>query len=137
MKWQTAWKELPAAAAELERPDDFEISPDQAATLKQLGAWRNYLMHKDPDVRDWLHAAIVAQEHIAPDAGEEAIVNLLNADLARWAVTTFEQFVPVGRGAHRHFGSVHRRRPARRATPASPPSRSFEMVCCSQSSGLR
>jgi hypothetical protein len=101
MKWQQAWKELPAAAAELGRSDDFALSTDQAAALIYMGAWRNYLMHTDPNVRDRLHAVLVQRKLIVPEAGEEAIVKLLNADLALWAITTFEELF---RWAEEHTG---------------------------------
>ncbi|MEV0595963.1 hypothetical protein [Nonomuraea cavernae] len=55
-----------------------------------MGAWRNYLMHADPNVRDRLHAVLVQRKLIAPETGEDAIVKLLNADLALWAITTFD-----------------------------------------------
>ncbi|GAT68795.1 hypothetical protein PS9374_04460 [Planomonospora sphaerica] len=91
LKWQDAWKRFPQAAAKLGRPADFVLDSDRRATLSYLGAWRNYLMHTDPQARENLHKVLVDQGKIPPGAEESTIVALLNADLAEWAVTEFEK----------------------------------------------
>jgi hypothetical protein len=90
LKWKKAWKDLPRAAAGLGRPDDFELGAERLAVLDRLSKWRDYLMHTDPDVRVRLRDALIERGEISATDDESAIISLLNADLAEWAVSQFE-----------------------------------------------
>jgi hypothetical protein len=91
MNWRKAWEELPEAAEALGRPHDFALDPDSNALLDHVASWRNYLMHTDPRCREKLRAALIERGDIGARDDENAIVALLNADLAEWVTTEFEQ----------------------------------------------
>jgi hypothetical protein len=90
MSWRKAWEEMPEAAEALGRPHDFKLGPDRNAVLDHVANWRNYLMHTDPSCRDRLRAALVERGDIGTGDDENAIVNLLNADLAESMTKEFE-----------------------------------------------
>jgi len=91
--WIERWKHLPTAARALGRPAqtttdagpvEITLSDEQEELLKELGAWRNFLLHADARARDRLRELLDL-------ASEQTEVDLLTADLAESLVGRAEE----------------------------------------------
>lgn len=88
--WIIEWERLPEAAAALDRPTDFALSPEEKELLHEAAAWRNFLMHADRAARERLRARLINDGTLSAAASDADIVALLRADLAERLIDNFE-----------------------------------------------